>query len=84
MLLLRKRRYFSHQVLTKYRVLDRQYPISEVNPLPKHIENRIPVPPPANVDNLHHCAAQESTTEEISIRCNCRHGIRHFDVYMLK
>ena len=40
------------------------HPISELNPLPEHIENGIPNAPSAKVETLHHCAAQDSTTEE--------------------
>ena len=35
-----------------------------------------PIPPPTNVELLHHCGAQDSTTEQVSIRYNCRHGVR--------
>ena len=64
--------YDSYQILTKYRVLDRQYPISELNPLPEHIDIGIPNPPPTMVVTLYHCAAQESTSEKVPIQYNCR------------
>ena len=64
--------YDSYQILTKYGVLDRQYPISELNPLPEHIDIGIPTPPPTAVVTLHHCAAQESTSEKVPVQCNCR------------
>ena len=64
--------YDSYQILTKYGVLDRQYPISELNPLPEHIDIGIPTPPPTMVVTLHHCAAQESTSEKVPVQCNCR------------
>lgn len=38
--------YNSYQILTKYRVLNRQYPVPELNPLPDHINIRIPNPLP--------------------------------------
>ena len=49
--------YDSYQILTKYKVLDRQYPISELNPLPEHIDIGIPNPLPIKVVTLHHCTA---------------------------
>ena len=64
--------YDSYQILTKYGVLDRQYRISELNPLPEHIDIGIPTPPPTKVVTLHHCAAQESTSEKVPVQCNCR------------
>ena len=64
--------YNYYQIVTKYRILDRNYPISELNPLPEHIDIGIPKPPPTNVVTLHHCAAQESTTKKVPVHCNCR------------
>ena len=62
----------SYQILTKYGVLDRCYPISQLNPLPGHIDLGISDPPPTKVVTLHYCAAQESTTEKVLVHCNCR------------
>ena len=62
----------SYKILTKYGVLDRNYPISELNPLPSHIEIGIPPPPPRATVTLHYCATQESTTEKVPVHCNCR------------
>ena len=59
--------YDSYQILTKDRVLDRQYPISELNPLPEHIEVGIPDRPPTHVETLQHGAVHQSTTEKVSI-----------------
>lgn len=64
--------YNSYQIVTKYGILDRNYPISELNPLPSHIDIGIPNPPPTAKVTLHHCAAQESTTERVPVHCNCR------------
>lgn len=64
--------YDCYQIVTKHGVLDRNYPISELNPLPDHIDIGIPEPPPTNVVSLHYCAAQESTTEKVPVHCNCR------------
>ena len=67
-----KEEYDSYQIVTKYGVLNRWYPISELNPLPKHIDIGIPNPPPTNPVSLHACAAQESTTEKVAVHCGCR------------
>ena len=64
--------YNSYQILTKYGVLDRNYPVSELNPLPMEFDIGIPDPPPTAVVTLHHCAAQESTSEKVPVHCNCR------------
>lgn len=64
--------YDSYQIVTKYGILDRNYPISELNPLPSHIDIEIPNPPPTAKVTLHYCAAQESTTEKVPVHCNCR------------
>ena len=64
--------YNSYQILTKYGVLDRNYPISELNPLPSQFDLGIPDPPPTATVTLHHCAAQESTSEKVPVHCNCR------------
>ena len=64
--------YNTYTILTKYGVLDRQYPTSEINPLPDNIELSIPDLPPSNKVTLHHCAAQESTAEKVPVHCNCR------------
>lgn len=67
-----KEDYDSYQILTKYGVLDRNYPISELNSLPSHIDIGILNPPPTARVTLHYCAAQESTTERVPVHCNCR------------
>ena len=67
-----KEDFDSYQILTKYGILDRNYPISELNPLPSHIDIEIPTPPPTATVTLHYCAAQESTTEKVPVHCNCR------------
>ncbi len=67
-----KEDFDSYQILTKYGVLDRNYPISELNPLPNHIDIGIPTPAPTARVTLHYCAAQESTTEKVPVHCNCR------------
>ena len=64
--------YNSYQIVTKHGILDRNYPISELNRLPDHIDIEIPNPPPTVKVSLHYCAAQESTTERIPVHCNCR------------
>ena len=64
--------YDSYKIITKYGVLDRNYPISELNPLPRHIDIGISNPPPTAQVTLHYCAAQESTVEKVPVHCNCR------------
>lgn len=64
--------YNNYRILTKYGILDRNYPISELNPLPSHIDIGIPSSSPTAIVTLHYCAAQESTTEKIPVHCNCR------------
>ena len=64
--------YNSYQILTKYGVLDRNYPISELNPLPSQFDLGIPEPPITATVTLRHCANQESTTEKVPVHCNCR------------
>ena len=62
----------SYQILTKHGVVDRNYPISELNPLPERIDMGISNPPPSNVMTLHYCAARESTTKKVPVHRNCR------------
>ena len=64
--------YNSYQIMTKYGFLDRNYPVSELNPLPSEIDIRIPEPMPQATVTLHYCAAQESTTKKVPVHCNCR------------
>ena len=64
--------YNSYQILTKYGVLDRNYPTSELNPLPSQFDLGIPDPPSMAEVTLHYCAAQESTSEKVPVHCNCR------------
>ena len=64
--------YDSYQIQTKYKILNRNYPISELNPLPPHIDIEISNPSSSGLVTLHHCAAQESTTEKVLVHCNCR------------
>lgn len=59
-------------ILTKHAVLDRNFSISQRNPLPAHISAGIPDPPPTRVMTLHQCAAPKNTTETILIHCNRR------------
>ena len=64
--------YNSYQILTKYGFLDRNYPISELNPLPSQFDLGISEPPPTVTVTLHYCAAQKSTSENVPVHCNCR------------
>ena len=64
--------YDSYRILTKHGLLDRNYPISELNPLPSHIDLGISNSPPSNIVTLHYCAAQKSTTEKMPVHCDCR------------
>ena len=64
--------YNSYQILTKYGILDRNYPTSELNPLPSEINIGISDPAPQGTVTLHYCASQESTTEKVPVHCNCR------------
>ena len=64
--------YDSYRILTKHGLLNRNYPISELNPLPKHIDLSISNPPPTNHVTLHYYTAQESTAEKVPVHCNCR------------
>ena len=64
--------YNSYQILTKYGVLDRNYPTSELNPLPSQFDLEISDPPPITEVTLHYCATQESTSEKVPVHCNCR------------
>ena len=62
----------SYKIMTKYGILDRNYPISELNPLPELIDLGIPTPAPRAVVTLHHCAMQESISEKVPVHCNCK------------
>ena len=64
--------YNCYQIVTKYGVLDRNYPTSELNPLPSEFDIGIPDPMPQTTVTLHYCAAQESTSEKVPVHCNCR------------
>ncbi len=64
--------YDSYRILTKHGLLDRNYLISELNPLPKHIDLGISNPPPTKWVTLHYCVAQESTTEKVPVHCGCK------------
>ena len=64
--------YNSYQILTKYGILDRNYPTSEFNPLPSEIDIGIPDPAPQGTVTLHYCASQESTTKKVPVHYNCR------------
>lgn len=61
-----------YKIVTKYGILDRNYPVSELNPLPGTIDLAIPQLQPTNVVTLHHCAAQESTTDKVPVYCGCK------------
>lgn len=63
---------YLYKILTKYGVLDRNYPISVLNPLPPTIDLGIPEPPPTAVITLHYCATQESTTKKVPVHCGCK------------
>ncbi len=54
----------SYIIQTKYGVLDRNYPTSELNELPDNIDLGIPDPVPTKKVTLHLVSAQESTTEK--------------------
>jgi len=67
-----KEDYDCYKILTKYGVLDRNYPISSLNPLPSSIDLEIPSPEPTAIVTLYHCAMQESTTEKVPVHYNCK------------
>ncbi len=50
--------YNSYRILTKHGLLNRNCPISELNPLPRHIDLDISNSPPTNYMTLHHYATQ--------------------------
>ncbi len=51
----------------KHGLLDRNYLISELNPLLRYIDLGISNAPLTNHMTLHYCAAQESITEKVSV-----------------
>lgn len=56
----------------KYGIIDRNFPTSELMPLPSTIDLEIPVPAPARKITLYAVAAQESTTNKVPIFCKCK------------
>jgi len=67
-----KEDYDYYKILTKYSVLDWNYPILSLNPLPSSIDLEILLPEPTAIVTLHYCAMQESTTEKVPVHCNCK------------
>lgn len=63
----------TYSIQTKHGVLDKDYPTSELMPLPDTIELGIPEPPPNKKKiTLHTVAAKESTTEKVPVHCKCK------------
>ena len=53
-------------------ILDRNFPTSELMPLPSTIDLEIPVPAPDRKITLHAIAARESTTDKVPVFCKCK------------
>ena len=62
----------AYSIQTKYGVLDRNYPTSELMALLDTIELGIPEPPPSKKITLHSVAVKESTTEKVLVHCKCK------------
>lgn len=65
----------SYEIQTKYGILDRNFPTSELMPLPSTIDLEIPVPAPDRKKTLHAIAAQESTTDKVPVFCKCKTSV---------
>lgn len=61
-----------YQVVTRWGVLDRYCPINIVNPLEYGIDVDIPDPAPSNKVTLSYCAAQQSTSQKVKVKCDCK------------
>lgn len=59
----------AYSIQTKHRVLERNYPTSELMPLLDTIELGIPEPPPSKKITLHTVAAK---TEKVPVHCKCK------------
>ena len=60
------------RIQTKYGVLERCYPTSELMPLPDTVDLDIPEPRPTQKITLHHIPAKESTFEQLEVQCGCK------------
>ena len=62
----------SYEIQTKYGILNRNFPTSELMPLPSTIDLGILTPPPDRKITLHAIAASESKTDKVPVFCNCK------------
>ncbi len=62
----------SYEIQTKYGILDRNFPTSELMPLPSTIDLGIPTTAPDQKITLHAVAARESTTDKVPVFCKCK------------
>ena len=62
----------SNKIQTKYGILDRKFPTSELMPLPSTIDLGISTPAPDRKITLHAVAARESTTDKVPVFCKCK------------
>ena len=60
----------SYEIQTKYGILDRNFPTSELMPLPSTIDLGILTSPPDRKITLHAIATRESTTDKVPVFCN--------------
>lgn len=59
-------------IQTRYGILDRLHPTSELMPLPDIIDLGIPDPAPTKKISLRYVSAQESTTAVTPVHCRCK------------
>ena len=61
-----------YEVVTQWGVLDRYCPISIVNPVEDAVDVGVPEPPPRNKVSIAHCAGQQSMSQKVLVKCDCR------------
>lgn len=61
----------NYTIQTKYGILDRQYPTSQLMPLSANTDLDFSDPPVLKKITLHYAAAQESTSEKLPVHCGC-------------
>ena len=61
-----------YEILTQWGVLDRMCPINIVNPLEPGVDVALADPVPSKRVSLAYCAAQQSTSEKVQVKCNCK------------
>ena len=61
-----------YEIVTQWGVLDRYCPINIVNPVESGVDVAVPDPPPTQKVTLSFCAGQQSTSQKVGIRCDCK------------